>query len=149
MQQTRVACGLPAGRLFEVLDDEPHRSTGQADELDVRDAMPGGHPPGGYVIHAVHYGASWADVAGAGDGAQDELWVTVTPAGVVDEQPPRCKMGHSRDQPLGQAPGSGGRAPSGAAGSVTDSAPGAARHFLTFPQVSMPFKSCVVHDYLD
>jgi hypothetical protein len=69
--------------------------------------------------------------------------------GVVDEQPPRCKMGHSRDQPLGQAPGSGVVAPSGAAGSVTDSAPGAAQHFPTFSQVSMPFNQRVVRDYLD
>jgi hypothetical protein len=114
----------------------------------VRQAVAVGHPLGGYIVHGGKR-AGGADVAGVSDKAEDELWVTVTPAGVVDEQPPRCKMGHSRDQPLGQAPGSGGRAPSGAAGSVTDSAPGAAQHFPTFPQVSMPFKQCVVRDYLD
>jgi hypothetical protein len=37
----------------------------------------------------------------------------------------------------------------GAASSVTDSALGAAQDFPTFPQVSMPFKSGVVRDYLD
>jgi hypothetical protein len=41
-------------------------------------------------------GAGGRTPPGGGDGAQDELRVAVTPAGVVDEQPPRCKMGHSR-----------------------------------------------------
>ena len=77
-------------------------------------AVPGGHPPGGHVIdggigaHAVgEFPAGGSDVARAGDRAQDELRVSVTPAGVVDEKLPRCRMGHSRNLVSGQAPGHG------------------------------------------
>ena len=85
-------------------------------------AVPGGHSPGSDVIdggigaHAVgEFPAGGSDVARAGDRAQDELGVSVTPAGVVDEELPRCRMGHSRNLVSGQAPGSGVSPPSGAA----------------------------------
>src|SRR5215475_3045014 len=82
----RGTSGLPAGRLFEILVYEPHGGTWQGGELDVGDAVAGGHPPGRDVVHAVHDGAGGADVAGAGDDGEDELGVAVAAAGVVDEQ---------------------------------------------------------------
>jgi hypothetical protein len=89
--------------------DAPHNGVWQGGELDVRGAVPVGHPPGGHIIDAVHDGPGGADIAGAGDDSEDELRVAVAPAGVVDEQPPQCRMGHSRYLQYRLGPGSGCR----------------------------------------